>query len=465
MDHSNIVYLPVGKLLHHPKNPRKDLGDLSELMESIDKVGIMQNLTVVPCTDEDYGEGYYWVVIGNRRLEAAELAGLDELPCVIADLDEKEQVEVMLIENMQRNDLTIYEEAQGIQMLLDLGDTIETIAEKTGFSKTTVRRRAKLMELDQDLLKQASDGEQQLTMSDIDDLNKIEDVKKRNAVLKTFGTNNFQYSLKSALNDQENIKKRKKLLSELSAFATKLDKDPGYSNSSYERLGSFHATSDPEKLKTYAADKDTKYYYYADNYNWIYMFKEKDPAEVEKANDEASARKEREDKIRGAQQKIDVELKRMTELRRDFVQSMSNSTAKSHLKKIVTGYIACLLSAEDYYADEIEALYIYLVGDTDASLEDDFGEPDEKARNEVFEHFSKFTSTCPEKIILFMLYEFVEQGTGFRTHYRGNTVYEEDKELTALYKFLTSIGYQMSDEEKAIVDGTSDLYDHSDDKE
>ena len=117
MTESKIVMIPIGDLEHHPENPRKDLGDLSELTDSIRKNGIYQNLTVVA----DLDRAKYLVVIGNRRLEAAKAAGLVELPCVISDMDHKEQIATMLEENMQRQDLTVFEQAQGFQMMMDLG--------------------------------------------------------------------------------------------------------------------------------------------------------------------------------------------------------------------------------------------------------------------------------------------------------------------------------------------------------
>ena len=138
---NKIFMIPIGSLLHHPKNPRQDLGDLTELADSIRARGVMQNLTVVKCPEE---EGKYWVVIGNRRLEAARMAGLDSLPCSVAEMDEKEQLATMLMENMQRQDLTVYEQAQGFQMMMDLGFTQKEISEKTGFSESTVRNRLKL---------------------------------------------------------------------------------------------------------------------------------------------------------------------------------------------------------------------------------------------------------------------------------------------------------------------------------
>ena len=100
----NIVNLPIDRLINHPDNPRKDLGDLTELAESIKAKGVLQNLTVVPDVRRVDGDlvKNYLVVIGNRRRAAAELAGLTELPCVISDMTEKEQYETMMLENLQR---------------------------------------------------------------------------------------------------------------------------------------------------------------------------------------------------------------------------------------------------------------------------------------------------------------------------------------------------------------------------
>ena len=72
---NNITMIPVGLLEHHPQNPRLDLGDLTELAESIRNQGVLQNLTVVPEAHFP-GDDHYLVVIGNRRMEAAKLAGL-----------------------------------------------------------------------------------------------------------------------------------------------------------------------------------------------------------------------------------------------------------------------------------------------------------------------------------------------------------------------------------------------------
>lgn len=174
---NNIVMINRSKLQPHPDNPRKDLGDLTELADSIAEHGIMQNLTVVP-----YGDDYR-VLIGHRRLAASQ-GIIDELPCVIADnLTDREQVGIMLVENMQRSDLTYMEQAHGFQMMLDLGDTVETIAEKTGFSKATVKHRLAINEIDQDALAEASKYFQP-TIADFIELEKVKDLERRNEILR-----------------------------------------------------------------------------------------------------------------------------------------------------------------------------------------------------------------------------------------------------------------------------------------
>ena len=197
-----LKMISIERLIHHPDNPRKDVGDITELTESIKKNGIMQNLTVIPKQDQ-FGD-QYWVLIGNRRFEAAKAAGLKELPCkVVDDLSPAEQVGIMLEENMQRNDLTIVEQAEGFQLMLDFGESVESIAERTGFSETTVRRRLKINELDKKTLSEKAEAFQ-LTISDMTELEKVKDVKERNRLLKVASSQiDLQSRIKSAVRQQK----------------------------------------------------------------------------------------------------------------------------------------------------------------------------------------------------------------------------------------------------------------------
>ena len=100
MEVKGIVTIGLEHIHPHPDNPRKDLGDLTELAESIKKNGIMQNLTVIPKEGEP---GEYITIIGHRRSAAAKLAGVTEAPCrVVEGMTDKEQMSTMLEENMQR---------------------------------------------------------------------------------------------------------------------------------------------------------------------------------------------------------------------------------------------------------------------------------------------------------------------------------------------------------------------------
>jgi ParB family chromosome partitioning protein len=184
MERKQIVYIPIEKIHPNPENPRKNLGDLTEITESIRKKGIMQNLTVVP---DPQHEGEYITIIGHRRCAAAKEAGLKEVPCIIDnDIDFKDQFSTMMVENMQRNDLTIKEQADGFQMMLELGDNEEQIAEKTGFSRTTIRHRLNIAKLDSEIVqKKENDDVFQLSLKDLYELEKVESINKRNELLDT----------------------------------------------------------------------------------------------------------------------------------------------------------------------------------------------------------------------------------------------------------------------------------------
>lgn len=282
-----LTTIAIDKLHPHPDNPRKVLGDIDELAESIKASGILQNLTVVPMND-DWKE--FTVIIGHRRLAAAKQAGLTELPCAVVEMTEKEQLSTMLTENMQRSDLTVYEEAKGCQLLLDLGDTVAEVAEKTGFSESKIRRRVKLCELDEEAFKESQI--RQPTLQDYDRLNQIKDIEVRNELLKSIGTNNFDNLLYSAVKKQETNEEKEKIeklcLEHGMIKAQKHDEIP----SNYEYTG-FFALKD--LIGKDFADGRKRYFYFGYGSNiYIYAEKlkkqEKNDAEEEKAKLEAVIR-------------------------------------------------------------------------------------------------------------------------------------------------------------------------------
>lgn len=153
---TKFAELQIEQVQIHPKNVRTDVGNVVDLANSITAQGIMQPLVVAPAVVGPEGNaledvsgdwGRYVIIAGHRRHAAAQLALLDVLPCVIReDLDtESKQLEAMLVENTQRTDLTLMEEANAYQGLLDLpGYNAKELAKKVGRSQKFVKDRAKL---------------------------------------------------------------------------------------------------------------------------------------------------------------------------------------------------------------------------------------------------------------------------------------------------------------------------------
>lgn len=126
--------IPIDKIAPNPDQPRTEIGDLTELTDSIRQNGVLEPLLVKP-----KGDGTYMIIAGERRWRASNLAGLTEVPCIEFDIDEKTIAEIALIENLQRKDLTVWEEADGLAYLSEkFGYTHEEIAKKIGKSRTTV---------------------------------------------------------------------------------------------------------------------------------------------------------------------------------------------------------------------------------------------------------------------------------------------------------------------------------------
>lgn len=271
----SIFDIMLDKIEPHPQNPRKDLGDLSELVRSIKENGIMQNLTVVPL-DEDNKR--FRCVIGHRRLAAAKKAGLASVPASIAwDMDEKEQIATMIAENMQRADLTIPEQAQAVQMMLDLGEDFEQISDRTGLSESTVRRRARLAKYDQTALTKAC--KRGATLFELEKIEKIEDPEEQLKALEAAGTKNFEYIVSSAIEGQNRKKSFVKIAKILDKFATHTDNYNGiyvaniYNESSINNYGlgtdagieDFKKKYPKDAVFTYAGDGPFYVYYTSKN--------------------------------------------------------------------------------------------------------------------------------------------------------------------------------------------------------
>ena len=144
-----ILYLPVDEIAPNPVQPRRnfDGGNLAELSESIKNYGILNPLTV------RLRGGRYELVAGERRLRAAKLAGLSEVPCLPVEANMEDASLLALVENLQRQDLDFIEEAAGIrQLILLFGMSQEEAARRLGRSQSAVANKLRLLRLPPDVL-------------------------------------------------------------------------------------------------------------------------------------------------------------------------------------------------------------------------------------------------------------------------------------------------------------------------
>lgn len=127
--------IPIDFVEPNPEQPRREFGDLSELSASIKEKGVLEPLLVVKGPERSK----YMIIAGERRWRASRLAGLKEVPCIEMDLDEHGIAEIALIENLQRKDLTVWEEADGLAALAEkFGYKHDEIAQKISKSRSTV---------------------------------------------------------------------------------------------------------------------------------------------------------------------------------------------------------------------------------------------------------------------------------------------------------------------------------------
>jgi len=138
--------IPIEDIAPNPDQPRQALGDLEELTASILEKGVLEPLLV-----RRVGT-HFQIIAGERRYRAAVEAGLGELPCVVRETSDAEMMELALVENLQRKDLTAFEEADGLKVLADkYGYTHESMAMKLGKSRSTITESVSLGSMPEDV--------------------------------------------------------------------------------------------------------------------------------------------------------------------------------------------------------------------------------------------------------------------------------------------------------------------------
>jgi ParB family chromosome partitioning protein len=477
---NKLVYLETARILPHPKNPRKELGNLTEMAESVKANGIMQNLTVVEVgnlpaeriaelgvTAEQIDGGYYMVVIGHRRLGAAKLAGLSEVPCVISDMSYEDQLATMVTENLQRTDLTPVEQAQGLRQLsMELGLGAAQIAEKTGISETTVRRRLKVAAIPADQLEKAAKGKQ-ISIGDLEKVGEINDEELRDKALGAIGTANFEWQVKNA-KDIEKKREQESAWTEVmeSMGLRRLEHKERYSGE-WKPIVSVSKSAKPSNEKFLGAKLDGtvkpewEVAYWLEEYpSEVRLFAKTgaDAVNVDPAkaawDAEWNERKRTVDNLKQA-------FEELSEKRKFWVGGLDSATCTA-----VFG--AFMVGAVDYWAynngnpytgqdvlEEFLGDWTNEEGKTDGGLLN-------SVKNDARRH--------PVQTALWAIYAGIEQNGGdhytFETwQYGGDKTakqymgdYRADDKLDLIYKLLEAIGYEVEPYERALLDGTSAMY-------
>lgn len=431
-----ITNIEVTKLLQHPDNPRKSIGDVTELAESIKARGILQNLTVVPAEN-----GLYTVVIGHRRLAAAKQAGLTEVPCAVVDMDYKTQLSTMLLENMQRSDLTVYEQAQGMQMMFDLGVPVAEIVEKTGFAETTVRKRLKIATLPTEQMQQAVERGGKL--EDYVQIADIKDEKERRKLLKVVGTREFEFRLTHTKRRQIEAEKTPLVKAELKAIGAKAVKNQIYS-SAYDWIKRCEVADWKEGTFKKPKGKE-ELFFEITSYGMAYLMRKK--AKVPKKKEEKS---ECEQRIDSANR----ELKRLTETayecRVNFIRSF---TAVEKYKETIIKWLVMFAGCEITDYCTYDRAYI----NSEIGSDEKYSVDAPKWRQFIAED-----KRAP------IVVAYALAGDDNRNGYYNNEWYasnndkrapqhKENPSLDRIYEFLCELGYEMSETELQLQSGEHEL--------
>ena len=445
---TKIVMLPIDKLEHHPENPRKNIGDITELTESIKVDGILQNLTVVPKPDE---ADRYLIVIGNRRFEAAQGAGLQFLPCVISDMDHTKQLETMLIENINRSDLTPIEQAKGFEQLTLAGFSPEDIASKTGFSESTVRRRLKLTEYNEKKVIEAQ--ERGATLDDFIKLEKIKSKSERNKLLSIVGTNNFNIEYNRTLESEQVKELAKNIEKEVKKFAQPTPDDFRSWDSKWNCVYKNYLLKDFDIKKCLKACKNkTNLFYHLVSNDWNNYCSIYEKVEVKSNNAPAKQEKSEAEKQYGrAKRFINKAAIDHYNLRLEFVKSLVNKSKIKDCEKIC---LDTLINDCDEYG--------YINGShNDIKTYEKLGVYEGYYNKEKFiSHKEQFPAGHMVAIVYAHLHDF-DTLNCFESYY-GNSksnFFCDNKHLEKIYDFLEELGYETSDEEKSILNDTHPIYD------
>lgn len=223
---NKVLTISVDNIQPNPAQPRKSFDEieLKSLAESIRRSGVLQPLSVRKLGDR------YELIAGERRLRASRLAGLEEVPCIVVDVTARESAILAVLENLQRQDLTFFEEARAYHsLIMDWDVTQEQAAEKLGKAQSTIANKLRLLRMTKE--EEQLIVENSLTERHARALLRIENIEMRKKVLDNVIQRSFNVSQTEDLVDkvlQKDSKKKKQvptiLIKDIRIFFNTMDK-------------------------------------------------------------------------------------------------------------------------------------------------------------------------------------------------------------------------------------------------
>lgn len=382
----------------------------------------------------------YTVIIGHRRLAAAKQAGLTEVPCAVVDMDYKTQLSTMLLENMQRSDLTVYEQAQGMQMMFDLGVSVAEIVEKTGFAETTVRKRLKIATLPTAQMQQAVERGGKL--EDYVQIADIKDEGERRELLKVIGTRDFEFSLSRAKKRQIEAEKTPLVKAELKAIGAKAVKNQIYS-SAYEWIERCEIAD--WKEGTFKKPKNKEKLFWEISYGTAYLMRKK-----VKASKKKKEKSECELRIDSANRELMRLTKTAYECRVNFVR---NFTAVEKHKETITKWLVQFASRTITDYCSYNRKYI----NSEVGTDEKYSVDAPKWRQFIAED-----KRAPIVVAYALAGDDENKGyynTGWYVSNKSKSApeYRGNQSLDRIYEFLCELGYEMSETELQLQSGEHEL--------
>ena len=384
-------------------------------------------------------------VIGHRRLAAAKLAGLETVPCAVVDMDRKTQLSTMLLENMQRSELSYIEQADGFQLMLDLGETVESISEMSGFSKDTVKHRLEIAKLDKSNILDSD-----LTLEDFAYLEKISDVSVRNELIKNNKHDYIKYAVDRELQNIEKQKKKQLWIDYLENKGIRPIPEEECCDAwkIYNSIKNFkYSAVKPEELELPEETPLNEIFYKFETWgDWIYFYKKRPEAN---ANNEAEASRKRAEEFRVA--KI-AELDEMFDLFNKRVKMFVNdlSEDKKTLSIVLRLFVEIQMSGSCYSSvEDTEFCKAAGVDWEEANVTDEdiiAG----KLNPEILYNIDRKPAVYLFKAILCM--------RSIKTYKSYSGEYDESVFGLCAVKALKNLGFKLTKEEQQLIDGTHEIY-------